>query len=166
MANVSSAMTAQATARNGVGGIVLVELYDTAPSSPGRFINVSARTRVGVGESALFAGFVISGPTPRTLLIRAVGPSLAAFGITGALADPRLDVFSAESTLPRASNDNWAGTTSLVTAFNLVGAFALPSVTSRDAALITTLPPGAYSAQVSGVGNTVGEALLEIYELP
>jgi sugar lactone lactonase YvrE len=166
LTDVNAPMTAQASARNAAGGIVLVELYDAAASSPARLINVSARARVGVGENALFAGFVIGGTSARSVLIRAIGPSLTAFGISGALADPRLDVFSAGSTTARASNDNWAGATALVNAFTSVGAFPLPLTASRDAALVTTLPAGAYTAQVSGVGNSTGEALLEIYELP
>jgi sugar lactone lactonase YvrE len=166
VATIDVPMTAQAFARNGAGGIVLVELYDAAPSSAARLLNVSARTRVGTGDNILIAGFVIAGPTSRAVLIRAIGPSLSVFGITAPLADPRLDVFAAGSTTARTSNDNWAGSATLITAFGQVGAFPLPSATSRDAALVTVLPPGAYSAQVSGVGNTTGEALLEIYELP
>ena len=100
------------------------------------------------------------------MLIRAIGPSLTSFGVQGVLADPLLEVFAAGSTTARVSNDNWAGASALVSAFATVGAFPLPLTTSRDAALTTTLPAGAYSAKVSGVGNTTGEALLEIYELP
>jgi sugar lactone lactonase YvrE len=166
LANVEQGMTAQASARNGAGGIVLVELYDAAPSSPARLINVSARTRVGTGDNILIAGFVIGGTSSKSVLIRAIGPSLTAFGVTGVLANPRLDIFAAGSTAVRVSNDNWAGATALVNAFTSVGAFPLPLGASLDAALVTTLPPGGYSAQVSGVGNTTGEALLEIYELP
>jgi len=165
LANVDAALTAQASARNGAGGIVLVELYDAEPSSAARLINVSARARVGVGDNALFAGFVIGGTSSKNVLVRAIGPSLAQFGITG-LADPFLEIFAAGSTTARVTNDNWAGATALVNAFAAVGAFPLPLAASRDAALVTSLPPGAYSARVSGVGNTTGEALLEIYEAP
>jgi len=63
------------------------------------------------------------------------------------------------------TNDNWGGTTALTTAFNAVGAFALPA-TSRDAALLAALPPGSYTVQVSGVGATSGVALIEVYEVP
>ena len=157
--------TAQAYGRNG-GGIVLVELYDTAPTTAPRLVNVSARSRVGVGESALFAGFVIGGSTSRTLLVRAIGPTLGAFGVTGMLADPRLDIFAAGAAAPLAGNDNWNGDSALVATFAVVGAFPLPAGTSRDAVLRITLEPGAYTARISGVGNTTGEALLEIYEVP
>jgi hypothetical protein len=75
-------------------------------------------------------------------------------------------VYGVGSTISRGANDNWGGTAALISAFSQVGAFPLPSGTSRDAALITSLPPGAYTAQVTGIGNTTGEVLLEIYELP
>lgn len=159
-------MTVQAASRTGAGGIVLIELYDAAPSAPSRLVNVSARAIVGAGENALFAGFVVAGNAPKTLLIRAVGPTLGAFGVEGILADPRLDVFATGTTTPLASNDNWAGNVALSAAFRSVSAFLLPASDSRDAALLVSLQPGAYTAQVSGVGGLTGEVLLEIYELP
>ena len=163
---VTAGTTAQAAAKNNGGGIVLLELYDVEPTAAARLVNVSARAQVGTGDDVLVAGFVLTGNSPRTLLLRAIGPALAAFGVNGALLDPRLDLFAAGVLAPRASNDNWSGDPALNAAFASVGAFLLPTATSKDAALIVTLEPGAYSAQVSGVGNTTGEALLEIYELP
>jgi sugar lactone lactonase YvrE len=163
---VENAMTAQASSRNNAGGIVLVELYDTTPTGPSRLINVSARARVGGGENALFAGFVVSGSGSKTLLIRAIGPTLGAFGVSGVLADPRLDIFVSGASAPMASNDNWGGNGVLAAAFRSVAAFSLPANDSKDAALLVLLPPGAYSAQVTGVGGLTGEVLLEIYELP
>jgi sugar lactone lactonase YvrE len=163
---VDNAMTAQASSRNAAGGIVLIELYDTTPTAPSRLINVSARANVGGGEDALFAGFVVSGSGSKTLLIRAVGPTLGAFGVNGVLADPRLDIFASGASAPITSNDNWAGNAALAAAFRSVAAFSLPANESKDAALLVSLSPGAYSAQVSGVGGLTGEVLLEIYELP
>jgi hypothetical protein len=74
-----------------------------------------------------------------------------------------LDLYRGSTLLQ--GNDDWGGTTELSAAFGAVGAFALPTG-SRDAALLVTLPPGSYTAQVSGVTNTTGVALVEIYELP
>jgi sugar lactone lactonase YvrE len=161
-----SPMTAEASARNGAGGIVLLELYDAAPTATSRLVNVSTRAKVGSGENALFAGFVLAGTGSKTVLIRAIGPTLGAFGVQGVLTDPRLDVFRTGSTTPVASNDNWGGSAALSNAFRTVGAFALPGAESRDAALTVSLQPGSYSAQVSGVGGLTGEVLLEIYEVP
>lgn len=152
-------------------GIALVELYDTNTGGNGRLINLSARNFAGTGDNTLIAGFVISGNVPKRLLIRGVGPRLAtAFGVSGALMDPKVELFLSEGggTSLFASNDNWAdaGVGPVRAAFTSAGAFDLPDAASRDAALVVTAPAGAFTAQVSGVGNTTGEALIEIYELP
>lgn len=152
-------------------GVALVEVYDTDPNGPARLVNLSARNFAGTGDGLLIAGFVISGNVPKRLLIRGVGPRLAAgFGVTGALVDPKVELYLSEagrSTL-FAANDNWAegGAVPIRAAFTSAGAFDLPDAASRDAALVVTAPAGAFTAQVSGVGNATGEALIEIYELP
>jgi sugar lactone lactonase YvrE len=134
---------------------------------PSRLLQVSTRAQIGTGHDILVAGFVIDGTAAKTVLLRAVGPTLASFGVTGALADPKLDLFAAgQSVTPIYSNDNWAGDASLSTAAAGSGAFAFAGPTSKDAALLVTLAPGTYTARVSGVGNTTGVALLEIYETP
>ena len=150
----------------GTPGIALAELYDAdATEVPAKVVNISARTQVGTGENILIAGFVITGNTSRTLLIRGVGPTLAAnYGITDALADPQLQLYNG-TTLVNA-NDNWGGAQLLKDAFAATGAVALASDSSKDAALLVTLPPGVYSAQVSGVASTTGVALVEIYLVP
>lgn len=143
-------------------GIGLIELYDAAAGGAARLANVSARTRVGTGDDALIVGFVVSGNVPRQLLIRGVGPGLAAFGVSDVLQDPELNLFRGSDALHR--NDNWGGTATLAEASSQVGAFPLQSG-SRDAILLVTLQPGAYSAVLSGVGNTTGVALVELYEV-
>jgi hypothetical protein len=134
---------------------------------PGRVQNVSSRALTGSGNAAHIAGFVVGGPRPKQLLIRAVGPTLANFGETGVLADPTLAIFDAAGTRI-AANDNWGegtGAGEISAAALRVGAFALPAG-SRDAAVILTLDAGAYSAQVSAVGAATGTSLIEIYEIP
>ncbi len=134
---------------------------------PSRLLQVSTRAQIGTGSDILVAGFVIDGTAAKTVLVRAVGPTLASFGVSGALADPRLDLYAAgQSVTPIYSNDNWGGDAQLATAAAGCGAFALTGAASRDAALRVTLAPGTYTARVSGVGNTTGIALLEIYETP
>jgi hypothetical protein len=155
------------TIRAGGGaGIALVELYDTAPNLLPKLTNVSTRAPVGTGGNILIAGFTVTGPLTKTVLIRAIGPTLATFQVTGVLADPQLAVYRGGSTV-LASNDNWGGVAAaaLSAAFDQVGAFALPTA-SRDAATLVTLPAGSYTVQVSGVGGGTGIALLEIYEVP
>jgi hypothetical protein len=143
-------------------GVVLVEAYDTGPTTAARLVNVSARNRVGTGDDILIAGFNISGTGAKPLLIRAVGPKLTVFGVGGVLVDPRLEIFN-DAGVKVTENDNWSSV--LAADFASVGAFALDNG-SRDAALIATLPPGSYTAQVRGSDGGTGEALIEIYELP
>ncbi|MDP3072041.1 MAG: immunoglobulin domain-containing protein [Opitutaceae bacterium] len=143
-------------------GVVLVEAYDTGPATAARMINVSALNRVGTGDDILIAGFNITGAGAKRLLIRAIGPQLAVFGLAGVLADPVLDVFNAAG-VRQTGNDNWDA--SLAPTFTAVGAFGL-TVGSRDAALVAILAPGSYTAQVRGASNGTGEALIEIYEVP
>lgn len=147
-------------ARGPAGGVVLVEAYDTGAPTAARLVNVSARNRVGTGDDILIAGFAITGTGAKRLLIRAVGPTLAGFGVAGALADPKLEIFSAAG-VKVTENDNW--TASLAPSFAAVGAFPLLAG-SRDAALVAVLAPGSYTAQVRGADGGTGEALIELYE--
>lgn len=160
--------TAQVSSAAGTG-TALLEAYDSDASlSTTRFVNISARTQVGTGDNILVIGFVVTGTGSKNVLIRAVGPGLTQFGLGGVLADPQLRLFNAAG-VATDTNDDWAATPALaaahVTAFAQTGAFGLPA-TSKDAALLVTLQPGAYTAQVSGVGGTTGVALVEVYEAP
>jgi hypothetical protein len=131
--------------------------------SDGALRNLSTRGQVGTGGNVLITGFVVGGSTPKQVLIRAIGPALTPLGVSGAIADPQLQVFNgAGAAIPGASNDNWNAADAA--AMNAVGAFALP-VGSKDAALIITLAPGLYTTQVSGVGGSTGIALIEFYDL-
>jgi hypothetical protein len=156
---VSSAVAAQT-------GIALAEVFDAtlAGVSARRLVNVSARTQVTSGDGTLIAGFVIAGNTARTVLVRAAGPVLRAFNVAGVLSDPRLTLF--REGVRVAENDNWQTGAEVVSAFAAAGAFEFVA-RSRDAVLLLTLPPGAYTAQVAGVpAESGGVALVEIYVLP
>ena len=152
----------------GQTGVGLVELYEVdGAASAGRLANMSVRAQVGTGDSVLIPGLVVGGSGARTLLVRAVGPTLANFGVTGALANPTMTLFSGSTAL--GTNDNWnsnatTGPQIAATAAQ-VRAFSLPSG-SLDAALLLTLAPGAYTIQVSGVGGAGGICLVEVYEVP
>ncbi len=153
---------------NNTSGIALAELYDATPAAnftaaTPRFTNVSSRTFVGAGDQTLICGFVVGGTGTRRILIRAVGPGLAQFGLTGLLADPQLALYNGSNT-QIASNDNWDSATTL-TAQQSVGAFALPA-NSKDSVLVATVTPGAYTVTITGVGGGTGTALIELYELP
>ena len=147
-------------------GKVIAEIYDATPAASfttatPRLINVYVRKHLGSG---LTVGFVIGGSTPAKILVRAIGPTLGVYGVPGTVADPQLTLFNSSS-VKIGENNDWSGTAELTAAFNAVGAFALPA-TAKDAALVVTLAPGNYSAQVSGVNGTTGVALVEVYEVP
>jgi hypothetical protein len=147
----------------GPGGTFTGALESGISFSDGFLRNLSTRGQVGTGANVMIAGFVVGGKTSKRVLIRAVGPSLTSFGITGALADPQLDLIGSNNA-KIASNDNWINDADLVAATSRAGAFPL-GTNSRDSALLVTLAPGAYTAQVSGVGGTSGVALVELYDI-
>jgi len=164
------AYTAIVTGQNGASGVCLVEAYDATVGSIAksqRMINMSSRALVGSGETTLIGGFVISGSVPKRVLIRAVGPGLAQFGVPQVLAKPQIILQQNGRTGVLAQNAGYAGTadaSAINAAAASVGAFPLSSG-SADAALLINLDPGAYTAQVLGVGGSTGAALIEIYEV-
>ncbi len=159
--------TLQISSANNATGVGLAEIYEV-DAAIGRTINLSTRGVVRAGEALLIGGVVVRGPGPKRLLVRAIGPTLASFGVTTALDDPLLDVFSGATRV--ATNDDWgtrignaATAAEVAAASRTVGAFPLPD-NSRDAALLVTLPEGAYTAQITGKAAE-GVILLEIYEV-
>ncbi len=157
------AYTAPLTATDGGSGVALLEIYDTSNSSTASVVNASTRAFVGTGDAVIIPGFVVRGTGSLRLLVRAVGPTLAGFGVTGVLADPMITLYQGTTVL--AANDNWSSaenSAEIAAAATAVGAFALP-VGSKDAAFVTTLTAGSYTAVVSGVGATTGTALVELY---
>jgi hypothetical protein len=156
-----SVHVATATDRSGVS---LFEVFEM--DGDGRTASLSTRAHVGAGDRVLIGGFVVRGVAHKRLMIRAVGPTLAELGVDNALSDPVLRVFSGEHTV--VSNDRWessANPGALRAAARTQGAFQLLA-NSEDAAVLITLPPGAYSIEVQGKGAAEGIALLEIYEVP
>lgn len=158
--------TVHVSGANGSTGIALLELYDAAGSSTARLTNVAARSLVGTGGSVLIAGFAITSG-PRAVLVRGVGPALANYGVGGVLANPRLRVYDSRQVLV-AESDNWSiaiNAAAIASVSDSVGAFPLANG-STDASFLLTLPPGSYTAQVSGVNDTTGVGLVEVYEVP
>ena len=160
--------TAHISDLSGTGtGVALAEIYDASVNPTAeyqRLISIASRGTVTVGDGALIGGFVVVGNAPKTLLIRGVGPALTGFGVAGALADPALTIYQDSKVI--TTNEGWANSAAIATAAIQTGAFALPSG-SKDAAVLITLNPGAYSAQVKSAKNaSSGVALIEIYEVP
>jgi hypothetical protein len=156
---------------NASTGIVLIEVYDATAVSNAttpKPINVSTRGNVGTGLNTMIAGFVINGAVSRRVLIRGVGPTLASFGLggSGLLADPQLELFDSAGGSLR-TNDNWAsGDDAAIIAAAAVSGGAFPLANgSKDAAMLVMLAPGAYTVQLSGVGNTTGLGLVEVYDV-
>lgn len=156
----------------GATGLALVEVYDAerAAGTGGvsRLVNLSVRAQVGTAEGVLIPGIVVGPGAAKTVLIRAIGPTLgeAPFGVAGALGQPVLTLFQGSRAV--ASNTAWGGAPNAAeirATARAVGAFALPE-SSRDSALLVTLPPEAYTLQVSGANGTTGVALVEVYEVP
>jgi hypothetical protein len=148
----------------------LVEVYDVSPAgsrsaTTPRLVNLSARVNAGTGPNALIAGFVISGSTNMTVLIRASGPALAAFGLTGVLSDPKLILQNSATGATIATNSGWGGDSTIASVAASAGAFQWGSPTSLDSALLITLPPGNYTANVSGASGDTGVSLVEVYEI-
>lgn len=155
----------------GPASVALIEIYDASvnPNSEyQRLVNISTRGEVTAGEGVLIGGFIITGNFPKRVLIRGVGPGLTALGVPGVLADPRVRLFRGVELL--GENDDWSAVeeeaSALSKAARATGAFALVAG-SKDAALLFTLTPGAYTAQINATDPAAtGEALIEIYELP
>jgi hypothetical protein len=164
--------SARVSGESGDTGIALAELFDATPAgtytpSMPRLTNVSARAVAGPGQDQIIAGFVIGGSTSKTVLIRASGPALAAFGVTGALADPELHLFGASpGNAALASNGGWGGSPEIAAAAASVGAFKWADAASGDSAILVTLAPGSYTAQVSGASGDTGVVLVEVYDVP
>lgn len=125
---------------------------------PAALGNISSRTQAGSGEDVLIGGFIIEGVIAKKVALRAIGPSLSAFGVNGAMSDPILEVRSSTGALV-ASNDNWK-----VPGEEISGSGLAPS-DAREAALVRSLPPGSYTAILSGKGGATGVALFELYDL-
>jgi arylsulfate sulfotransferase len=123
-------------------------------------LNLSTRAMVGEGENALIGGFIISGSSPKTVALRALGASLSSAGVSGALADPLLQVYNSAGALI-ATNDNWQDDTSAAT---LIADHLAPG-DPLEAATLQTLDPGAYTVVVTGQDSTTGISLVEAYDL-
>lgn len=163
---VPGSYTAEVSGIGGTTGVALAEVYEINYGVP-EIINISARAHVGINSDEEIAGFVVSGSQSAKVLVRAIGPSLGQFGVNDFLAIPSLNVVDS-SGVTVASNTGWLtnpDAAMVVTESALVGAFAL-STEYADSALLLTLPPGSYTAVVSGAEGTSGVALVEVYQAP
>ncbi|MFO1449303.1 MAG: endo-1,4-beta-xylanase [Opitutaceae bacterium] len=164
------AYTAQMDGADGGNGVALIEVYDAGTGQALALKNLSIRAVAGSGDTVLIAGLVVSGQTPVAMLIRGVGPGLSPFGVSGVLADPSLRIYETVPGGSRllASNDDWglsSRASQIRAAAAQVGAFGVDDF-GRDASLLLSLEPGAYTVHLSGATTASGVALLEAYALP
>jgi len=150
--------TAVLRSADGTQGNALCELYDLAPGNS-TVRNISTRGEVGTGDDVMIGGFIIGGTTPTKIMVRAIGPSLAAFGVSGVLSDPVLELHDKDGSLIY-QNDNWRAEQ----AQQIIDSTLAPSDES-ESAIIATLAPGAYTAIVHDAGTAQGVALVEVYML-
>jgi hypothetical protein len=131
------------------------------PTVSHQVLNLSTRASVSSGDNVLINGFIVTGTVPKTLVVRALGPSLAGFGVSGVLTDPVLSVYDSSGTLI-ATNDDWQ--TDIGATYIVANGLA-PTNPSESATLLPSLAPGAYTAVVTGKNSTQGIALAEVYDI-
>jgi hypothetical protein len=144
--------------QNNTTGIALFELYDVDPGSS-KIVNISTRANVNTGDNVVIGGFIIGSDQPTKVIIRAIGPSLASYGVPGPLQDPVLELHGSSGSLIFL-NDNWRTNQE-----QQILDSGLQPANDSESAIIATLQPGAYTAIVRGAGNTTGVALVEVYNL-
>lgn len=150
--------TANANANDNTANAATYALVGPAPA---QLLNISSRLKVQTGDNALIAGFIITGNDPKKVLIRGMGPSLAASGITGVLRDPILELHSQNAVGGTiATNDNWKQTQQ-----SEIAATGIPPGNDLESAILQTLAPGSYTAILRGTNNTTGVGLVEVYDL-
>ena len=144
--------------KSGTTGMGLVEVYDMDPAPSSQLANISTRGLVGTGNNVMIGGFILGGGSS-PVLVRALGPSLAQFGVVNVVEDPTLELRDPHGTLV-AANDNWKQTQQ-----SAIQATGIPPADDHEAAIFTILPSGSFTAIVRGANNASGIALLEVYTL-
>ena len=153
---------------NNTVGVALVEVYDLSTGESSSLSNISTRSFVQTGEHVMIGGFIVQGSGPKRVIIRAIGPELTQYGIPDALANPRLELHDGSGAL-LATNDDWQTTIigGIITGnqvSDIQNSGHAPTA-ATESAIIADLPPGNYTAIMSGVNNTAGVGLVEVYDL-
>jgi hypothetical protein len=150
------AYTVVVRGQNNATGVGLVEVYDLDRTVNSKLANISTRGLVQSGDNVMIGGFIVVGPDSQKVIVRAMGPSLP---LSGALANPRLELHDGNGAL-FAANDDWRSEQEAE-----ISATGLGPSNNQESALIRTLPPGNYTAIVAGVNDTTGVALVDVYAL-
>jgi cyclophilin family peptidyl-prolyl cis-trans isomerase len=156
-----AAYTAITRGAGNTTGLGVVEVYDLDSGPGSTLLNISTRGQVGTDPNALIGGFILGGTESKTILVRAIGPSLTPFGVPNALTDPTLDFFNSQGT-PIDSNNDWVDSPQKSQIQNS----GLAPTNTKESAIVQLLPAGAYTAVVHGVNGGTGIGSVEVYQLP
>lgn len=153
--------TVNVSSKDSSTGIALVEAYDIGTSAHSTLANISTRGSIGLNDNVLIGGFIVGGTSSAKVIVRAIGPSLANFGITSAIADTTLTVVDKNGNIV-VTNDNWGEDPNAAT----VQFYGLAPSNPKESAVYLQLAPSNYTAIVRGAGNATGIGLVEIYNIP
>ena len=155
------AYTAVVRGKNNASGVALIEVYDLSQAVPARLANISTRAVVSTGDNIVIGGFLLGGHNGNDrIVVRGIGPSLAAFGVSNALANPTLELRDGNGALLIANND-WQDTPAQAAELSAAG---LAPTNPLESAIAATLPPGLYTALLAGLNNGTGVGLVEVYD--
>jgi hypothetical protein len=146
---------------NNATGLGLVEVYDLDSGPGSTLLNISTRGQVNVDPNALIGGFFVGGTDAKNIIVRAIGPSLTAAGVLGALADPTLEFFNGQGT-KIDENDDWEASAKKAQ----IQASGLAPTNTKESAVLQTLSAGPYTAVVRGANSGTGIGSVEVYQLP
>jgi hypothetical protein len=139
----------------------LIEVYDLNPSALSKLGNISTRAFVSTGDNIVIAGFILGHNSGMDRIIaRGIGPSLTAFGVPNALADPTLELRDSNGALLIANN-NWQDDPAQAAELTAAG---LAPTNQLESGIAATLPPGLYTALLAGLNNSTGVGLVEVYD--
>jgi hypothetical protein len=154
--------------KNNGTGVALVEAYDISTGANSELLNTSSRGFVDTGDNVMIGGFIVGSPS--NFLVRALGPTLSAFDVPGALADPTLELHTTDNMghdVVVATNDNWkVDDQTHQSQQAAITATGIAPPHDSESAMLRTLAPGNYTAILRGKNNTTGIALLEVYNVP
>ena len=152
--------TAVVRGAGGQTGTGLIEAYDLSSGGASKLANISTRGAVDGGENVLIGGFIAVGSGSNAkVVVRAIGPSLGAAGVSGALQDPTLELFDGNGS-PISGNDNWQDTQG-----GELQASGIPPGNAAESAIVAALAPGSYTAVVRGKNGGTGVGLIEVYNV-
>jgi hypothetical protein len=155
------AYTAVARGSNNTAGVALIEVYDLSQAVPAKLANISTRAFVSSGDDIVIAGFILGNHNGNDrIVVRGIGPSLTALGVSAALSNPTLELRDNNGALLIANND-WQDNPAQAAELTAAG---LAPTNSLESGIAVTLPPGSYTALLAGVNNGTGIGVVEVYD--